>query len=1062
MRLSTRSPVAASPRWHQPVLLALLAALSVAPAPAAAPANGIPGAAPTEDTIVFERSQVTVTAAADGSSVREVAAEVKINDDAGVRALAVLNFTYAGANEVADVNYVRVRKPDGSVIETPPANIQDMPADLTRAAPMYSDIREKHVVVKGLGVGDMLLYDIRFRTAIPQVPGQFWYEHAFLKGVLVKEEILEISVPAAMHLNISSPDARPSVREQDNRRIYRWINSNLGVGKPPATVDPGALAPPPAVQVTTFSSWAEVGHWLGELQREPGQVTPEIRVAAENLIRGLGTDEERIRALYNFVSLRFHYVGLDFGIGRYQPHAATEVLANRYGDCKDKHILLATLLNAAGYAAWPAFVHTLRQTDPDLPSPAQFNHVLTVVSHQGKLVWLDTTPEIAPYGMLLNVVRNKQALVVPDDGPPKLMQTPPDAPFPQEVQFAADGRLSADGVFTGHLDWDYRGDLELMVRAAFRGAPASQWQDIAQKLSYASGFGGTISNLHVSAPDDIDKPFHLSYEYERKGYSAWADRQITPPLPVLAIAGTAPDEAYQGPIYLGAPTRYVARSRLELPPPYTVLPPDRLDLDESFAEYHAEYAFEQGALTASRSLTTKTTGVTPAQWNSYLSLYRRMKDDQAQTITVQDGSAAAADAAGTPSRLVDMHFLEAAAMLKQQQFQRAQELFETVIAEDPGYRGAHSGLAVTLGTQRRFGEALAELRKEQQAWPQDVQNYHLAAGMLLYLDRKKEAIEEWRKALVVDPANRDAALALAGLLTATDQQQEAITVIEKSILLSADSPMLQLALGKAYAANGEPDKAALHLRTAAEMAGSGQQAAVILNEAAYFLAETNREIELARQFAWRALSEAESQSASLTAPDARLMYSLAARWDTVGWIGFRMGDLDLAEDYIRAAWLLSEAAEVGLHLGQVYEKLGRPREAARVYTLALTLHTTPNVYRQLLERARKLADADMGQAAATGKQQVPPAEQLRRGRHRQLENPSKLSGSADFYLVFSPAKVESVRHVRGEKSLKVLGDPLATLGLPVKFPRASTARILRQVTVTCEPAGPCDAALEPL
>ena len=66
------------------------------------------------------------------------------------------------------------------------------------------------------------------------------------------------------------------------------------------------------------------------------------------MTKGLKTDDDKIHAIYNFVSLKYHYIGLDFGIGRYQPHAADDVLDNGYGDCKDKHTLLASLLKAVG------------------------------------------------------------------------------------------------------------------------------------------------------------------------------------------------------------------------------------------------------------------------------------------------------------------------------------------------------------------------------------------------------------------------------------------------------------------------------------------------------------------------------------------------------------------------------------------------------------------------------------------------------------------------------------------------------------------------------------------
>ena len=156
---------------------------------------------------------------------------------------------------------------------------------------------------------------------------------------------------------------------------------------------PGAFHQIHSVQVTTFANWEEIGRWYGSLQKDPLEVTPAIQAKAVELTQDLKTDDEKIRALYEFVALKFHYIGLDFGIGRYQPHAADDVLGNGYGDCKDKHTLLASLLKAAGFEAWPALIHGTRKLDPDVPSPAQFNHVITVVSVGGQTIWLDTTPE---------------------------------------------------------------------------------------------------------------------------------------------------------------------------------------------------------------------------------------------------------------------------------------------------------------------------------------------------------------------------------------------------------------------------------------------------------------------------------------------------------------------------------------------------------------------------------------------------------------------------------------------------------------------------------------------
>ena len=50
----------------------------------------------------------------------------------------------------------------------------------------------------------------------------------------------------------------------------------------------------------------------------------------------------------------------------HHPHDAAEVYAARYGDCKDKHTVLAGLLKAVGYETWPVLIHTSRKLDPEM------------------------------------------------------------------------------------------------------------------------------------------------------------------------------------------------------------------------------------------------------------------------------------------------------------------------------------------------------------------------------------------------------------------------------------------------------------------------------------------------------------------------------------------------------------------------------------------------------------------------------------------------------------------------------------------------------------------------
>jgi tetratricopeptide (TPR) repeat protein/transglutaminase-like putative cysteine protease len=1052
----------------------------------------------SKEAYVIEKLQTKIGEEADGTGARELTAEVKMLAEAGVKAFAVLNFTYTSANEVMDVDYVRVRKPDGTVVRTPDYNIQDMPAEVTRTAPLYSDIHEKHVAVKGLGVGDVLEYLVRLRIVKPEVSGHFWYEHSFRKDAIIRDERLEISIPGHKYVKVVSPEFKFETKDEGGRRIYTWTHSNLEVKEKDPNEIPRRTPPNPSVQVTTFADWEEVGRWYGSLQKDQLEVTPAIQAKAVELTKGLKTEDEKIRAIYNFVSLRFHYVGLDFGIGRYQPHAADDVLGNGYGDCKDKHTLLSALLRAAGYDAWPALIHSQRKLDPDVPSPAQFNHVITVVPTGGQLIWLDTTPEVAPYELLIAVLRDKQALVIPSNKAPALMKTPENPPFPQEQEFSAKGKLGADGTFTGHVEQSYRGDVEVGLRVLFRQVAQSQWKEATQRFSNGLGFGGDVSNVEVSPPEETEKPFELSYDYVRKNYGDWEHRQITPPLPPLGIEVTrdSSEKKPSEPVPLGALGKVVYRSRVELPPGYSMIAPKAVNLAEPYAEYHTTNVVENGVLTTSRQFEIKKSEVAVSDWDDFRKFGKAIADDEFSFIPLDGGNAMVLGKVGEDEDKGDDEnlaeaFRKGAEALQRRDSIQAQKFFEKVIARDPEYQGAHFNLGIALGGQNKFNEALAEFREEEKFSPDETRTYIAAAALANILGRKDEAMEEWRKLLKVDPQNHDAALNLSSLLYQGGKYSEAVEVLEGAVKAFPVDPGLQYALGWGYLKTGKSDKAVPHMRAAVEAQPSDS---MMLNNVSYALADGKTNLELARQYAERALEELDEQSVSdISAIDSgtQVTYQLSLVWDTLGWVYFQSGDINRSESLVRAAWLLGQEGLVGEHLGEIYEKQGKSKEAAHVYELALATRAEP-VFRmssapatspglpvipsfdtgtnhaerdEILSRYKRLTGKSPSmnetRRLPNGEWTKTPAEELSEMRAVKLGKQPNLSGTAEFSIVFAMGKVESIKYVSGEESLESLTDKLKAAHYQVEFPVGSKAKILRRAELSCTPSAGCMAVLVP-
>jgi tetratricopeptide (TPR) repeat protein/transglutaminase-like putative cysteine protease len=1032
----------------------------------------------SKEAYVFEKAYQRVRVEDDGSGTREQEVEAKVLGDAGVKALAVLTFVYTSANQVVDVDYVRVQKPDGTIVKTPDYNIQDMPGEVTRIAPMYSDIHEKHIAVKGLAVGDTLQYLVRYRVVKPEIPGHFWFESTFIKNVVVKEERLEVNAPAGKYLKVSSPGYKPEIREEVGRRVYVWRNSNLHREEQEPKPPPRRKQLPPSVQMTTFRSWEEVGNWYSGLQKNSLELTPALRDKAAELTKDLQTDDEKVRAIYKFVALNFHYIGLDFGIGRYQPHSADDVLGNGYGDCKDKHTLLAALLKAAGYDAWPASIHTSRTLDPDVPSPAQFNHVITVVPSNGRLVWLDTTPEVAPYQVLIVALRDQQALVMAPNKAPELMRTPAVPPSPQEQTFKVTGTLGPDGTFTGHVEQSYQGEAEIIFRSAYRQVSQADWKQLAQRLSYTFGFGGEINNVEVSAPDAIEKPFQVSYDYVRKEYGDWENRQIPQPMPPMGIESRKDAKKPPEPPLLGAPGRVEYEARMVLPPGYSATPNADVDLVRPYAEYHSSMKIKDSVLTASRRLLVKQPQVGLDQWEDFRDFGKAVSDDEFKFLHLEGGSSDASGGKSSNPGNLEEKFRAGYEAMQKRDSAKAEELFRQVIAGNPKYKEAHLDLGLVLATEGKFPEALEECHKEQEVNPDETRAYLAPATFLTMLGRQDEAIGEWQKLLKVDPKNREAALQLAGLLSLENKDAEAARVLEKAVEESPGSPKLEMALGEAYVKSGEVEKGIPHMQKA--LGDPGELDPGMLNDAAYLLAEKKTNLDLAKDYAEKSISELETRSQQDALSDSVGFRMFAAVWDTLGWIDFQSGDAQGAEGFVRSAWMLDQEAVEGDHLGQIYEKLGKKTEAARIYEKALAAHSMPvisfgNPRTDVATTYQQTRDQILSHyARVTGRKTPPPAEirrlpngewtktpgeELASAREVKISSKKGLAATADFMVAITAEKVEAVRFVKGDEELKSLVSALQSVHYPMEFPAGSKAKIVRQVHVTCHPTAGCSGEM---
>jgi tetratricopeptide (TPR) repeat protein/transglutaminase-like putative cysteine protease len=1018
----------------------------------------------------------------DGTGVRELEVRVRVQSEAGVRVFGQLAFGYNSANEKMEINSVEVRKPDGAVTTAPPDAVQEMTAGVAREAPVYSDYRQKHVTVPALRPGDVLSYRVTTTIATPLAPGQFWLAHDFLKDAIVLAEQYEVNVPRDRAIKLKTlPDATPAITEEGARRIYRWTSANL---KRESDEDEDSDAPKkkekkpefPAIQLTTFQNWAEVGTWYAGLERERAVATPAIRAKAEELVRDRKTDLEKIEGLYSFVAKDFRYVSLSFGVGRYQPHAAEEVLANQYGDCKDKHTLLEALIEAIGLHADPVLASATHKIDPDVPSPGQFDHVFTVIRaspDEKSWIWLDTTTEVAPFRLLSASLRKKQVLLVPMTAPagtapnagaaaqmlPRLIETPADPPFPATQRVAVQGQVSELGKLTAKISYTLRGDTELILRSAFRRTPKSQWKDLARAIARSDGFNGEVTDVQASDPALTAEPFHIEIQISEPNFFDWTSHnsQLNLPLPRTGLPNVREPEndstQSDEPIDFGSPLEITTRAELDLPAAFKAKPPVPVSVSRDYAEYSSAYKVEGGKLTAERTLHFRMRELPSARARDYLAFARAVRSDEDQTLSVETASAAKP---AIPTTAKSAELYEAArAALQNSNFAAAIELLNRVVALEPKHQSAWNDLGRAYVIQAEFGRAAEYFRQQIEVNPYDPQAY-LLLGIVLGQERKyTEAEAAFRKQIELNPLDRQAHAALGGVFLEGQKYAEAIPELEKGVTLSPQSADLRVALGRAYLNTGKNEEAMAAFDKAVELSPTPP----VWNNISYELAKKNVGLDRAQQYAESAVAAVaaglrNASLARLSLDDLQRVTSIGANWDTLGWVLFQRGDLARAERFIRAAWLLDQHGEVGDHLAQIYEKQGRKKESLDLYAQAVAatrpLPETKTKLLSLVGDEKKVASLTAAAGDALSAQRSIKLGNLK------WDAGTKDTATAEFFVSLepgasadAPSKVTDIKFISGDGSLRPLAEALRTARFPGFFPDATPTLLVRRGILSC-------------
>jgi tetratricopeptide (TPR) repeat protein len=502
-------------------------------------------------------------------------------------------------------------------------------------------------------------------------------------------------------------------------------------------------------------------------------------------------------------------------------------------------------------------------------------------------------------------------------------------------------------VLDGKARFEDRGDGEVVIRMAYRNTAQNRWKDLAQAMVGRMGFGGTVSDVAAAQPESTADPFWFSYSYHRIDYSEWKQHRITLPFPLLFLPELSEKQRLSNdPLPVGSPQEVTYEATLKLPAGISPLLPGNVEHKNDFAEYSANYSFENGVIHGTRRFVTKIREIPGSERAAYSSFVKQMEDEENRYIVLT-------------------------------------------------------------------GEFASD-----------------------------------------DPLGKSRSLLKQG------KTSDAVSLLEKAVADNPENIFLKLTLGGAYLRLPDENKAmALFKDMLANSSDPG-----MLNGVAYQLARANLRISDALDYASRAVAQTSADTMKpLSDPPSPENYlrtrALAAGWDTLGWAKFRAGDATSALPYVQSAWRLYQHAVIGEHLIEVYEKLGKKQEAARVCHMAQEAYgkdDEPDTRDKLHAAQDRLGLSKSDSNVVSAKAYKPPAFAglaLSEMRSVTVSFPGELpalSRSATFAITITNGqKTVEAKFIEGSDELRPAIRTLATAKYPESFPDDTPAKLTLQGLLNC-------------
>ncbi len=529
---------------------------------------------------------------------------------------------------------------------------------------LISDVKDKMLRIPAPDPGNIVGYEYEVEEQ-PMVLQDTWrFQHA----VPARESHYSLSLPPGWELKalwLNYPEAKAS--ESGNQ--WQWtVNEVSGVREeddmPPLAGVMGQMVVswfPPGGSAANVSSWTDMGAWYGKLTNGRRDASPEIKKQVVTLTSSLNTPLEKMRAIAQFLQHDVRYVGIYFGIGGYQPHAASDTYQHRYGDCKDKATLMSSMLHEIGIDSYYVVINSRRGSvgEKTPPHVEAFDHVILAIKlpdgvvdssllataqdpKLGRILFFDPTNELTPFGKLSGHLQaNYGLLVTPDGG--ELVKLPEQAPSMNGVLRSAKLTLDPNGTLKGDVKETRVGDRASAERWELRAA-----SDDKQRIKPIENLlAGSLPNFQITSATLLnlqhsELPFGFNYSFIAENYAKNAGDLLLVRPRVLGVKASGlleTKEPRKYPVEFNGPDRDTDSFEITIPSGFQVDEiPEPVNADYEFASYHSKTEVNGSVIHYTRTFEVKELSVPISSADDLKKLYRTIAADERNMVVLKQAA----------------------------------------------------------------------------------------------------------------------------------------------------------------------------------------------------------------------------------------------------------------------------------------------------------------------------------------------------------------------------------------------------------------------------------------